>query len=572
MSLHRAWPSPRVFAACAATAAVVVALDAWFASRVGSLSRPPDYDGVTYMVSAQQTYGMLTALHVRAAAHIANSTIAPLWTALISVHYLVFGPGFVQAFASRFWPTALLLALVYWIVDGRAGRRLAIAAVVLTALLPIVSAAVRSSSWELLSGPVSYDFEFGLDDLRPDFMTAVLALWSVAAIAEHSAAPRRSGYLVSAFFAAAAVLFKQSTSPLALAAWGTAVAVAWFVHRRDVSVLRLSLISAAVLVALVGPWAVFAGGARRVIDYLYITEVTYGGAYGTAESVPQRLTYFPSLFPFQLGHVEVWLVVAAALVLLLAMARRMLGASELTYFAVAILFYVVLSLPTSRNSHLGIWISLALWIFAWAGIARLVAARWPSALPDVSRTALAVTAVYAAVVYGLGAYAIAAWPASDLQTNAQKVAVTSGIAQELSRHHVGSGRCFTYAPGPGWPGSIEFLLMDRQGRSPTATATEVDISKTTVADYVAAAQRCDAFVVYQEPISAVARAFYAPPVYQPYFEAVADWVKSPGSGYSMVRSWTFTNLPPFGYYELGRYTGISLTVELYFRDSASTSG
>lgn len=518
------------------------------------------------MVSAQQAYGMLAALHLRTAAHIANSTIAPLWTALLSLHYLVAGAGALQAFATRFWPTALLLLLVFWIVEARAGRSSALAAVILTALLPFVSAAVRASSWELVSGHVSYDFEFGLDDLRPDFMTAALALWSVAAVAENAARPRRSGYVISAVFAGAAVLFKQSTSPLVLAAWGLALLIAWLVHRR-MSVLRLSLLSAAVLGLLVGPWAIFAGGVHRVVDYLYITEVTYSGAYGTSDTFAQRLLYFPSLLPYQLGHAETWLVAAAVVVLLLAMGRRLLGPAEVTYAAVAILFYVVFSLPTSRNSHLGIWISLALWVFVCAGLARLVAGRRLMATPRIPRALLIAAAVYATVVYGLGVYAVASWPARESQADAEKLSVTSGIARELSAHGVSAGHCFTYAPGPGWPASIQFLMMDSQGRSPSATGTEVDVNTTTIADYVAAARSCDAFVVYAEPVATVAQAFYAPPVYQPYFQAVADWVRAPGSGYALDRTWTFTDLPPFGDHALGRYDGISLTVDLFLREA-----
>jgi hypothetical protein len=564
-SRRREWPHVPAVAACAGVAAIVVAADAWFASRAGFLSRPPEYDGVSYMVSAQQAFGMLATGHLRTWAHIANSTIAPLWTALVSVHYVAGGSGALQAFSSRFWPAALLLVLVYWVVEARAGRAFAIAAVIATALLPIVSAAVRAAPWELFTGQVNYDFEFGLDDLRPDFLTAVLMLWSVAAVAEYSAAPRRSAYVVSAVFAAAGVLMKQSTSPLVLAAWGLAILVAWFVNRREISVARLSLLSAAVLALLLAPWAILAGGVHRVVSYLYITEVTYSGAYGTSDTLAERLTYFAGQLPYQLGHAEWWVVALGAAALVVAMARHLLTAAEATYALVALALYTVLSLPTSRNSHLGIFISLSLWLFFWAGAARLAGSRWTVPPPRLSRGVVAAAAAYAVAVYGLGAYAVASWPASESNANAQKLAVTNAIAAELELRHVGAGQCFTYTPGPGWPAAIQFQMADREGRSPTATGTEVDLASTTISDYVAAAQNCTAFLVYAQPIAVVAQAFYAPPAYQPYFQAVGDWVKSPSSGCVLDRSWTFADLPPFGGHTLGRYDGVSLTLDLYLK-------
>ena len=159
--------------------------------------------------------------------------ISPLWISLLTTQQLILGDGTWQAFSARFWAVALLLILVYWIVSRRATRLLAVAAVGLTALLPLVSAGVRASSLEFLSGQANYGDHWYLDDLRPDFLAIVLILWSVAALIEHIEAPRRSAYLLSAAFAAAAVLAKSSTAPVALAAWAAALAVTWFWNRRN---------------------------------------------------------------------------------------------------------------------------------------------------------------------------------------------------------------------------------------------------------------------------------------------------------------------------------------------------
>src|SRR4029077_6447533 len=101
------------------------------------------------------------------------------------------------------------------------------------------------------------------------------------------------------------------------------------------------------------------------------------------------------------------------------------------------------------------------------------------------------------------------------------------------------------------------------------TAIDVDPTKTTVRDYVATASRCMAVMVYREDIADVARVFFAPPVRQPYLRAVANWVRSPGSGYALDRSWRFSNLAPRDPHTLGHYEGVSVTVDLYLRSSTT---
>ena len=75
-------------------------------------------------------------------------------------------------------------------------------------------------------------------------------------------------------------------------------------------------------------------------------------------------------------------------------------------------------------------------------------------------------------------------------------------------------------------------------------------------------------MAYREDITEVAKAFFAPPTRQPYLRAVADWVRLPRSGFIVDRSWQFTDLAPNEPHALGRYHGVSLTVELFVRGMA----
>jgi hypothetical protein len=536
-----------------------------YSAQHGYLARPPDYDGVGYLYFAEAPYHLLLGLHLKQAA-IRLDDITPLWTALLTAHYLALGQGVWQAFAARFWAVALLLVLVWWVVRRRAPWPLAAAAVVLTVLLPMVSAGVRSASWELASGLANYNEDWGLDDLRPDLLVAVLVLWSAALVVEGESTPARWRYLRSAVFAAAAVLVKPSTAPVSLAAWGVALALGWLAARRDPERMRSSLYAIALFVLVVLPWATVGRGVVTTAGYFYEAAVAYKGAYAMNLDPLSSAAYYIARIPAQVGQLEALPVAVAAVLLAVALWRRRLGVAELTYGVLVLLFYAAFTATSNKNPHVGEWVSLALWLFVLAGASRLAAARWVPALPRLPAAVLAAAVAYAVLVYAAGAAATAAWPANETRADAHLVAVTDSLAGELDRH-VGPKDCFSYAPGPGWPASLQLLLRQRDGATAQSTPIDVDPTATSIDAYLATAKRCPAIVVYRDDIKQVAKVFFCPPVRQPYLQALSDWVRSPGSGYSLSRSWTMTDLPPVGAHPLGRYDGVTLTVELYVRST-----
>ena len=557
------WPSLRAIVLCCLAAAVALLADAWFSAQEGYLARAPDYDGVGYLFYAEAPYHLIQHFHlITALAHLANN-VAPLWTAVLTVHFLILGDGPWQAFAARFWPIALLLVLVYWIVRARANRALAGAAVGLTALLPIVSAGVRASSWEFLSGQANYNDEWGLDDLRPDFFAVVLLLCAVAVLAEHSQDPKRRDYLLSAAFAAAATLMKPSTAPVILVAWGGGLAVAWFWNRRTAGTGRETLLAAALFGVLLLPWMSFGRGLFTIAAYFYEAAVTYREAYSLPLNLVEGLTYYLVRIPAQVGQLEAWPVIAGSLLVVLLLLRRQLGRAEWIYLGLVVLFYAAFTVTTNKNPHVGEWFTLALWVFVVAGGARVLRARWPARLELWSPRLLGVVAAYLLVLYAVGIVALFNWPLNEQRANEQFASVTTDVAHELARH-VTPNQCFSYAPGPGWPAALEILMTNSEGASPLSTTIDVDPRVSTV-DYVAAVTQCPAVIVYREDVTEVAKVFFCPPVRQPYLRALATWVRGALSGYHLDRSWRFNDLPPIGPHTLGRYQGVSLTVDLYLR-------
>jgi hypothetical protein len=559
------WPSLWTVLACLAVAAVVVALDGWFSAQEGYLSRAPDYDGVSYLGTSRAVYHLLLVHHFRTALSELNSSLAPLWIAALAFQQLILGDGTWQAFGVRFWAVAPLLTLVYWIVRNRGSRSLAVAAVGLTAILPVVSAAVRASSREFITGQAHYGELFSMEDLRPDFFAIVMVLCCIVPLAERYRAPTLSTYLVSGAFAGAAVLAKPSTGPLVLVAWGLTLAVIWFWNRGRPGILRMTALAGVVMAVLITPWAV-RGGISATIDRYYSAAVTYKGAYSTVLDFPDLIMYFLRTIPTQLGHVEAWIVIAGSVLLTVALLRRQLELPEWIYGGLALIFYASLTSTTNKNVNVGVFFNLSLWIFFLAGASRLVSRQWPVVTTKRgSSFVLSSIAIYVVVIYGLGAVALANWPANETRSNAQLLSVTKEVAREMGRF-ISSGQCFAQAPGPGWPASLEYFMTDSQGRQPYSTSIDVDPS-LPVREYVAQASQCPAVISYREDITEVAKMFVAFPVRQPYLRAVAEWVRTPGSGYTLDRSWQFTDIASNGLHTLGHYQGYSLTVDLFIRTS-----
>lgn len=547
---------------CAVAAAAVVAIDALFSAQEGYLARPPYYDGAGYMFFARSDYELILGLHVRTAFHQFLHAITPGWNAVIALQYFAFGPGSWQAFTVRFWPVALLLVLVYSIVRKRTQRSIALAATALTALLPMVSAGVRSSSLEYLTGFSNYLENWYLDDLRPDLFAIALILCAVAILAEHVDTPNRQSYIASAVLAATAVLTKPSTSPLLLLVWTGALAVVWFVNRGRAGSTRDASLAAALLAVLLAPWATLGGGITNVITYLYEASVTYGSVYNTTENIVERFWYFAVRIPTDLGLIEGSLTIAATAVVTIALARRMLGPAELIYGAVALAFFVTFSVTTTRNTHIPEWTSMALWIYAWAGVARLASRwRWPRA--SLEPALVGAVALYTLLVYCVGIFALVHWPANEHASAVQLSAVTNQIAGEMG-HRIAASDCFVSSPGPGWPASIQFLLVDSRGEAPGTIGIDPSVPP---AYYVQAAKSCAAVLTFREDVSIVAQAFSALPPYQPYYRAVDFWVRN-DPAYARVRSWSFSDLPPYDPHPLGHYKGLSLTVDLFVRGAA----
>jgi hypothetical protein len=138
---------------------------------------------------------------------------APLWVALMSTTFFVFGEGEWQSHVVRIWPVFLLLLLMFWFVRRRWHSGIAWFAVSVTALLPATVPALAACARRSVETS-------SLGDLRPDFLASVLLAWAVVLVLDNIDSPRRIYSACSGGAMGLACLTKPSALPAFMIAWG----------------------------------------------------------------------------------------------------------------------------------------------------------------------------------------------------------------------------------------------------------------------------------------------------------------------------------------------------------------
>jgi hypothetical protein len=559
----KAWPTVNEAALVGVVAAALTAVDICFSRQLGLLSYPPSYDGISYMVGAKSLFYRLGGafIHPLSFMHAAINNPVPLWQALMVLSFLLLGEGEWQAYTVRFWPVFLLLLLVVWVVRRRGGSRAAWVAVVLTSLLPTISVGLRSSAWEYFTKRANFGLEWYLADLRPDLLFAVLLLWAVVPLLEHVHTLDGRTLLVSGCSAGLAVLVKPSASPMLLFAWGLAMAYVVLVNRRRASFMISPCLWALLPFGIiVFPWA-FAGGARWVAGYLYsgltAQRVLYANPHATFLS---EALYYWKLFPYHMGHVESWVVLGAALALLLALAWKRDAHRDtrtIAYLGLSAALYGLASATPNKNYFVGLPYYLLLWVFAWAVLAAMLGA-WTNGSRIGAWALVSVSCIYAAAVVAGGVYALRNSPAEERRPGLENREVTQRIAKDL-RAVLTDDDPFMWVPAYGYPAALQYYMMDTNGEFPEAIWCDTTRSPSpdqVIRKYIS---RMKAILVYKEDIQQVVRFQYSPRVTWPYLRAIAKWVRRPGSSYRLTRTYRLES---------------GLTIQLYVKqgDGGSTGG
>jgi hypothetical protein len=552
----------RLAAGGVGAAALLVTVDIVFSEHAGTLAYPPGYDGVAYVLQAKGVYLQILHGQLLSAADFLLIGQSPLWETLMAGHWLVLGEGEWQTFTIRIWPIALWLCLVWTVLRRRAGIRPALIGTTAAALLPAISTGLRASGVETITGDVNFLGDWYLNDLRPDFFAAVLQLWAIAVIVE-SDRPRKLSWIASGALEALAVYAKPSIFPLLILTW--LVCVVLIFRRQRVSSrasgdwMRASTLALAVLLL---PW-MSRGGIIRDLGYTFGEAVTYQAAYNPTHDLLSKLSYYAADLINHLGRVEGPLVLVGAAALCATALRQRLDADDVPYLLLAVMMYGALTIPGAKNPIAGLAISLPIFAFVCAGLAR----HWRKASPRYRTTigplAFAVVSVYVIGIISAGIWGFIRLPSSESEGPREARAITGQIVLALKQTTTSTG-CFFYLPAFGYPATLQYYMMDADGRYPTTPPIEVDPA-SRVADYVRLANNCSAVLVLKEDLSTTEGTFFfAPPVRRPYLKGVATWVRNPSSGYALCESWSFSHLAPLQH-QLGSHDAPRLTAQLYVR-------
>lgn len=565
----RLWPSVRNAIIILSVAALVTAAEIHFSSQVGLLAYPPFYDGIGYVLIAKSSFYVLQAggLDPEPLFRVLSSyfTFTPLWEILMLLSFRLFGVGEWQAFTIRFWPTLLLLLLVFWVVRRRGCALAAWVAVLFTALLPTISVSLRTSGREYFTSAKVLGSEWYLADLRPDLLFAVLLLWTVVPLIERVDKLDRRTWLVSGTAAALAILAKSSTAPVLLLAGGLTVVYVLIVNRHR---LRGTVATAAwglvPFVILLIPW-VLVGGPQTTVAYLYQNLTTGRPLWSNPNATFfWKATFYWRFYPYHMGPWEGWLFLGAGLVVWLTRIckkgeqrnDRLLG-----YLLVAGALYGLVSATPSKNLFVGLPYYLLLWLFSWATLAPLLATF--SRRGHLARVRLIfLSTLYGGIVVGSAFYALHHWPTEKRLGPLANREVTQRIARDL-RGLMADDDTFMWVPVYGYPAALHFYMMDDQGRFPQAAAWDPTTAPPVPRFLQERVSPCEAVLVFEEDIEEVAKHFSVHALTYSYWRAIANWVKQAESGYRLVRTYKLWG-------QWGRTPDRAFVVQLYVKEPELT--
>lgn len=235
-------------------AAVFVAFQVQASLTGGSLSLPPTYDDLAYIVDAANRLETFYAGGVRAllSGYAASPPHSPLHTLIAFAGFSVFGVHHWAAIAANFIPLVLLIRLFFWLAEGVPARLIA-AFVGVLLLVPFTGLLVI--------------------DFRPDMLCAILTAAGCLTIVTRPWAFDRREAVVSGILFGLALLSKPPIFLLTIASFGLAMTFATLPH------LRNRAFWPGILRSWVWTWAVaalfalphFAFAAPTIIGYILTT-------------------------------------------------------------------------------------------------------------------------------------------------------------------------------------------------------------------------------------------------------------------------------------------------------------
>ena len=524
-------------------AAVVTALDALFTAQRGWLLGFPNYDSATYLLEAD--VARQAAMHGDAglAALLTLHAHAPLLQGLINFNWFLFGYGDTQALLVHFWPVLLLFSLVYWLARRHGLNNGALVAMVLVVPLPLVINGALSAPMDLLFGTVNDTWLF--DDIRPDFLAAVLDAWMAALLIEHRHNPQVRSFLIAgtcfglalatkptAFFMTSTLLI-VSMAIVLVSDWRTAVkGIIWFISP-----------AAMILAPLIA-----VGQIGSVSDYLS-RDVGIGKLHFSAIDL---LAEIPGIVAGTLG--PECLLIFALVAIVVMNPRRITGNSAGIYCGLAVL---ALLLPVP-SGVVQIWTETPGEIMLIATAVVVVAPALHATSVRPARVTLAISGMWLTVITLSSATAFVVWPAERVATLRGNYAALRQV-EALMAQHMRPGDCFAETRFLASEQGLERWMIDDHSWTPIAEPTTpspawvtawdaahpsviaVPVTQTgnqsfLPAQYLAQSTRCTFWIMLDRPVEQKTYFNSFTPLEWQYANALIEWVHGSQNSYHQAAS------------------------------------
>jgi hypothetical protein len=543
-------------------AALVNGIDILLSMRLGLLANPPLFDGLLYVTDARLTATML-ATRSDAASMVSYlddagtaspmldaapflypfSKRAPLWTLLLMLSDAIFGVGAWQPSTALVWPVGLLLVVTFLVVRRHSNAWMALAVVLVTGLLPLVSVSVRSVVYErFVSQTVDFGREWFMADLRPDGAAGILLFCTIVAYFAWLERPTRGRAVLIGSAFAATILLKPTTSPATVATLGFA-GVFTLLFRRQTLVQHVgqAIFAGGVALALLAPWAL-AGGVRLTVNRIFSNTVEQGTLWGPSGgdlvAVIPRLLRYPGYLNATMGS-ELWGVIGLGLILAVLFRRAHSGRHTALagyVFVAGASLTMIATLPAVLR-QIGGCAGLLMWLAAWCVISR-EAKRLFDRFDLRYGLAPSAASAYGVVLVGLAFLGYALWPEYGRQVGQTNQRVAGALTRDIAGA-VHEQDVVSILEIWGFPLSITRELSPTiryisgpqlYGRGDTPPAQVAD-------ETLRACTECSVVVTLDADRVDDAPHLGSPVVARPYLDALARWVKDPASPYVLARSY-----------------------------------
>lgn len=245
---------------------ISAALNLSFALRSGSLSRPPVYDDVVYLLDAYQrlAFGGVNSLGSLVHSFLTNPPHAPMSTLTAMLGYSLIGPYLWAAYAANVWMLGLFAAAVYLVARQNIDRIPSILVVALMLFVPAAHALIT--------------------EFRPDQGAGVILACALYSLVSTDYAKATKPRLVAlGFLVVCAVMAKPSAIVATVPVLGLAAAIGivrpgYYSSSEAIYSIRAAIPAVAVAIAILIPCAVLWGPATYA--YIYQALVTNKDMWG----------------------------------------------------------------------------------------------------------------------------------------------------------------------------------------------------------------------------------------------------------------------------------------------------